>query len=309
MSDSTLQPYVTWTDLIGIVHFLVFDNVLKEEWVEGSTVTEHPVEFGPDIADHIRVNLDKCTLTIRSTNEPIGLSSASSGIKADSGDTPLTGPLSVPIVSALFGPSAAQTIIYPEWVNPITLRALLQGASGLTGELVGGDTGNLIGALAGSALAALLFPATMQTDIQQNTLGLPNVLNAPATFTTQQWPAGTDYVGEMHRMLQSLKNDATLFSVAGSKQTADNMAIESLTFTRSSETGTGEDIEIGFKQINIVTTQTVTVPILSLPAPKAVTIGAQTPTPATPAQVKQSLLAAAAATPTGKAVIEYVTGQ
>ena len=53
-----------------------------------------------------------------------------------------------------------------------------------------------------------------------------------------------------------------------------NMAIEHLSFHRDADTGTGEEIEIGFKQILIVTTQTVAVqPISNLPGG-----GGKTPT-------------------------------
>jgi hypothetical protein len=147
---------------------------------------------------------------------------------------------------------------------------------------VGGSTGNQIGAAAGSLAAAFLLQAQAQTDIQQNTLGLPNVLYPPLTFQTQQWPLKTNYVAALHAQLVTLKNAAQLFTVFGSFQTESNMAIESLTFTRSGDTGTGEDIAIGFKQITVVTTQTVAVPIASLAGGggvPTVATGQQVPTP------------------------------
>jgi hypothetical protein len=278
------QPSLFWMDLGGFSHYMAFDNVTKEEWDEGATVTEHPVEQGPDIADHIRVKLSKCTLTIRSTNEPMNVSSnAGSTPGKPTGDAAALLPLPISIPSTLFPSSPASVIVYEEWVNPITLRALAQAAAGGIGGAAGGSTGNQIGAVAGSLLAALLLQAQAQTDIQQNTLGLPNVLYPPLTFQTQQWPLGTDYVAALHAQLLVLKNAAQLFTVFGSFQTENNMAIESLTFTRSGDTGTGEDITIGFKQITVVSTQTVAVPIASLPAGggvPTVATGQQVPTPA-----------------------------
>jgi hypothetical protein len=282
------QAHLLWTDAGGTDQILQFDSVLEEDWDQGATITEHPVEDGPDVADHIKPLLPKCSLKIKSTNEPIKVS-AYPNIVASISD------LELDLVSVLL-PPPPQLLTYENWYNPITLRALLATAGGVVGGAIGGAAGGsgaagLAGGAVGSGLAglaaALLLAAKKVPVVQPIQTGLPSKLFAPITATTQQWPDPTDFVEAMQWLLVFLKNNATIFTLVGSKQTESTMAIEVLAFHRSGETGTGQDITIGLKKLNVVTTQTVAAPILNLPGgggkpPTAQ--GPQTPTPSAPAR-------------------------
>ncbi len=64
----------------------------------------------------------------------------------------------------------------------------------------------------------------------------------------------------MHALLVQLKDAATQFTIIGTKQTEPNMVIETLAFHRDKSTGTGQDCTIGFKQVRVVSSQTVALP-------------------------------------------------
>ena len=284
------KAYLQWTDASNALNTITFDVVVSEEWDEGATVTEHPVELGPDVADHIRVTLPTCRLRIFSTNEPIDVAAGGSGDQASPGQ------VNIPMESVIWSQSPAANIAYPDWNNPITARALAISAAGAGAGAIAAATGNGQNKFAGiaeaaavigaEALANLFLGAKEDTIVQGTDAGLLPVLNpSPAQATVQVWPAGADYVYAIHQLLSSLKSAATLFTVVGTKEgPVPNMAIEHLSFHRDADTGTGEEIEIGFKQILIVTTQTVAVqPISNLPGGAGKTstaLGAQGANPA-----------------------------
>ena len=84
-----VQPHLEWIDDTGAVNELWFDLVVDEDWPdEGADVTQHPVEVGADISDHVRVKLPTYQLTIRATNEPF----TNAG---PDGDLPVRGPASI----------------------------------------------------------------------------------------------------------------------------------------------------------------------------------------------------------------------
>lgn len=302
------KAYMTWLDASGAPNGLTFDVVVSEDWDEDATVTEHPVEQGPDVSDHIRVALPTCRLRIFSTNEPIDVAAG------DSTDVASPGQIDIPIPSVVYtrgtgvsvadflgienagGPTQTGSIIaFPDWVNPITARALAISAAGAGAGAIAAATGNGQDKFAGlaeagaviaaEALANLFLGAKEQTLYQMTDAGLLPVLNQPAQATVQVWPSGQDYVYALHQLLRSLKSAATLFTVTGTKEgPVPSMVIEHLSFHRDAGTGTGEEITIGLKQILIVTTQTVAVqPISNLSGGGGVdsaALGAQTATPA-----------------------------
>ena len=269
------QPaaYLAWSTTAGGSNnsYLAFDVVTSEEIDEGTTITEHPVEVGPDVADHVRIALIKVTLKVRSTNEPIPMMATpvvpTSGTLWGSGTS--EGVL-MPVVVDITGPGAGavvSSITIPTWVNNITARALLATAAGAIGGIAGGQTGGAIGALAGGLLGGLLFaPKEEDVTFSPSLPGSPVLSSYSATGTVWQWPAGTDYVEATHQVLVDLKNGATVITFEGTKQSVPNMVIDTLSFSRSADTGSGEEITIGLKEVLIVTTQIVTAPIPFLPA-------------------------------------------
>lgn len=275
--------YLQWADTAGNISVLWFDVVVSEQWDEDAEVTEHPVEQGANIGDHVRVALVKCSLKVRSSNEPLD-----GNAFAQNQRSPVV--VQVPTPSWVRGPGVVNV---KNWVNPIELRALGASLVGLAGSAIGGATKSTavapVAGLVGLAAASALFPAYGITLPVNTTAGLaPPTRGLAPLATVQTSTSPTDFVAQMHLTLKSIKDAAQLVDVYGTKGTQTGMVIESLSFTRDVDTGTGEDIAIGLKEVRIVSTQQVTAPILHISAgggKPPVNHGGQAPTPFTSAQL------------------------
>jgi hypothetical protein len=234
---------LVWTDATGNVQSFDFDLVLAEEWEQGATVTEHPVEQGANVADHVRVELVKVMLTVFATNEPLGSNN-------------FTG-----------APLVGQPLVAKVWQSNIGLRGLIQGVGGGVGAAIGGTVGNVVGAVAGAALASLIPPG--------------QEVDTPFVASVYKPLTPGDFVALTITLLLALKNAAQLITVEGSKQTVKNMVIEQLSYVRSQDEGTGATITLGLKQVRVVQTQAVGAPLPAIPrASPPVSKGAQNPTQA-----------------------------
>lgn len=280
-----------WVDAAGNSNFLTFDVVVSENWDNGATVSEHPVEIGADVGDHVRPKLITCQLKIRSSNEPID---------ANNWDQATIAPLSLTPATLTWVP-ASGIVIANVWNNPIELRALAASLVGLAGFIPGpgGVIAGGAGAIATGLIAGVVAPG-FETDVPIPTDAglLPPGPAGPLQPTVQQWPLGIDYVEKTHALLVQLRTAATFFNVFGSKQTQYGMVIEDLTFVRDANTGSGEDLTIGLKEVRVVTTQTVPVPIPNLSAGgglKTVDHGGQDPTIAKKSLAVQAINATTAA--------------
>ncbi|HSY24917.1 MAG TPA: hypothetical protein VK841_22485 [Polyangiaceae bacterium] len=119
----TGQAYLEWVDSTGTTKTFIFDNVLSEEWDDGADITEHPVEKGPDVADHIRDKLPIVTLVVHATNEPID---------ANNFMTALTGPSAIQIPRPNWTPGPG-IVVVPTWQNLIGLRSDIGALLGIAG--------------------------------------------------------------------------------------------------------------------------------------------------------------------------------
>jgi outer membrane lipoprotein SlyB len=276
-----------YVDASGATYTLTFDAVITEEWDEPTTITEHPVETGTDVADHLKVELVKCTLKVLSSNEPIYQSNSGQGFT----DQPSRGSLALD-VPAVSWTKANLSITYPIWDNPIVLRSLLQSATGGIGSAVGGTAGGAVGSAVGGLAGALLLQAKAESVTQRTTAGLQPLVDASPVASVDQWPGVTDYVAALHAKLQELKNAGQAFTVLGSKNTLPSMFIDVLSFSRAFETGSGENVTIGLKQVRTVSTSVVVAPIPNLSAggaKKPANHGGQDPANAPPAQATSAL--------------------
>ena len=302
----------------GAQNVLVFDCVVSEQWDEPATVTEHSVEVGANVADHVKVELVKCTLKVFSTNEPLVMSSNSGqGV-----DTPTVATVQLNAPTSQVVPLTATSLSYETWDNPILARELVETAGGLAGGLVGGalggSTGTAVGGAVGlaatDALAMLLFPAKAVPTTTPVQMGLNQPQPTPQSAQLITWPSGStgrDYVAEMHQALEDAKNSAQTFDVFGSKNSLGPMVIESLAFSRDASTGSGETVTIGLKELRVVTTQTATVPIPNLSAgggTSAANHGAQSPTTPSAAAQVSALKAAGAAAAAAYAAFKSAVG-
>lgn len=274
------QPaHLFWMDVVGS-HLFVFDNVIAEEWKNGATITEHPVEQGANVADHVRVELPEVTLTIHATNEPMGANQYQQGT---------VGPTQVTIPTPTWVPGTGFVVV-PTWQNFIELRSAANlglGLVGGNGAAFGIAAAGAIAGQVGGALGVSLSPFSgLEVDEPRPISGAlqPSPQAGAISATTETWPGGFDFIEQTIADLIALKDDAQLIEVRGSKQTESNMVIQTLSYSRSSEEGTGAVITLGLKQVRIVATQVVAAPIAALPrATPPVKKGAQNGSDAPPA--------------------------
>lgn len=284
-----MGAYLVWVDANGVQNTLKFDLVESEDWSEPTTITEHPVEQGSDVADNVRVSLLRCKLSIFATNDPIG---ANNWTQANLQTTQLSLP----------GPNqvrASSATVAKTWDNRLALRSALTGAGAGLGGAVGGVAGGIVGAVAGAVVGNALAPG-QEVDVPWDPgAGLNPTPGQNPTIQNYQLAQSDDYVSRMIAQLAYLKGDPVLGStpqlltVIGTKRAGDNFVIETFDHHRGapSETGTGASIELGLKQIRFVATQQVTAPVPSLPrAATSKTKGPQNPPDDPQANQKRSFL-------------------
>jgi hypothetical protein len=320
------EAFVEYTDAAGNLNTIVFDAVTAEDWNPTATVTEHPVEDGANIGDHVRVGLMTCTLKVHVTNEP-------------SGSNWLDDPTLAPI-----------TFQWPQWVNNLDANAQALQAGGLASEIVGAGAsllenatplGNLVAqaliptrqvtatgntvpgydtsdalTVAGEAVNSLSDVASNLTfELVADALEEPGyAITVPTTTPGNivQFEEFTDYAQEMIYAFIGLLSNAQLFHVVGSKMDQTNMILTSMAVHRGeiSETGTGAQLELSFKQLRIVSTNTTLAPIPTLPRGQStVTKGSQDPPDAAVQQQKSVALLASNYVSAGlKSVAAAITG-
>lgn len=64
------MSFLYWTDKAGAFRTLYFDAVISETQDITSQVTEHPVEKGANITDHVRAEIDRVHLEVFVSNTP-----------------------------------------------------------------------------------------------------------------------------------------------------------------------------------------------------------------------------------------------
>jgi hypothetical protein len=264
------SAFLVWTDASGTTYEFYPDLVISEKWTENAAVTEHPVEQGANIVDHVRVELAKCELTIFATNEPIG---------ANSFQSPSLSGLEL---QGLPGPSFLVPLppIADVWQNQLALKGALLAAGGVVGGAIGGAVGNAVGEAAGALLGSLIQPGDEPT-LVPTTITLTTAPQVSGQAQTLTFDQDQDFVEATIQLLKSLKDNAQIIAVNGSKEANPSMVIEAFSYVRSKEEGTGAEITIAFKEILIVQTQTVTVPLIP-GAATPVQKGTQNPSDAAP---------------------------
>lgn len=78
VTGGTSSAFLLWTEKSGTLRTLLFDCVTEEGQTLTNTVTEHPVEEGANIADHVRNDLEEVKIDVFVTNTPIFTEAAES---------------------------------------------------------------------------------------------------------------------------------------------------------------------------------------------------------------------------------------
>lgn len=79
---------ITWELANGTIQAIDLDATVRQQHEASATATEHPVETGANVSDHVRANLDRVSLEVVVSNQPItvpktqmdGIGRASGGV-------------------------------------------------------------------------------------------------------------------------------------------------------------------------------------------------------------------------------------
>ena len=274
--------YLAWTDATGTPKTFYPDLVLSEEWNNSATGTEHPVEQGANVIDHVRVELVKCKLVIFATNEPVGDNTMGSP------GSPQTVALTGNAPSDTEGTYPVGSVQASVWDSNSTARGIALAAGDLAATAAAAAIGGIGGGLAGEAailgagvLEGMLLAGSAKHQSVSVVAGSPPVEQASGTASVQLWGLTKDFVQWQIQQLLYLKTTCQIVSLIGSKQSMPTMFIENVSYTRSEEEGTGAEITLSLTEVRFVQTQVVTVPIPSVPsAASTVAKGVQNPSDA-----------------------------
>lgn len=227
-----MGAFLEWTPKGAAKKTLRFDVVISESHQYNTKATEHQVEQGADITDHVRKELDKLTLQVYVSNEPL-----------TSDDMSLSSrPLSA--VAWVKVGSKQVKLDTPQWKAPFSLTP-----GGLT-NAIGGAVQGVINAITGGG-----GDKEYSKDV-----GLYAVGKQEGVYLAYQFEKTTNYFRNAMFDLRLIQADAQLIDVVTSTNTFTNMILEEIQLNRDKGTGTSGNISLTFKQIRVVNSETTKAP-------------------------------------------------
>jgi hypothetical protein len=212
---------------------LHFDAVTKEQTKHTAKVTEHPVEEGANVSDHIRDELDTVTLEVFVTNQPI---KDVNGIY----DLDLNY-IELIEVDGKDGVLAGKSLDVPKYRPvPITPGAAIQAI------------GNAVRDLMSDATVAQLYGQTSTKKL---------IAAAPV----QNWPTKFNAITDTVAQLVDWKMRGVVGKVITPWKTFPAVAITDVGTARDAPTGDAAIVSLTFKEIRLVESKLVTAPVPTEP--------------------------------------------
>jgi hypothetical protein len=243
---------IYWSGEDGQEFFIEVDAVTREAHQMPNDVTDHPVETGSNISDHIRPQPNTLTLDCVISNAPHYLPADHVG-----GATWVATDVRVDISTPSTRAEVEVADTAPRLSN-IVRTVPLSGA------------GNAL-----SVGLSSLVPIGPNRKVQVGQDATSRSITARVEGPSQQFDRVQDVLVE----LIALREGGTLLRIANTLNTYGNMAITLLEFARSSGGADNLTFTLSLKQITIVSTETVAVPVLPT---KRVDKGSSKVTPVTP---------------------------
>ncbi len=206
----------------GGVALLTIDATVEENHQSSALITEHAVEVGSNITDHIRPDNDKLSLTFVISNTPIVV--PGSGLDGATGEIQ---PLNIFLESA---PRRGEG-------NPIQVVPFIPG------QFFG--------------FGIKSPPSAAQFEPQPL---IPGIVSGSEGITVLQFSQEFDRVRGVYDVLRALIATGTLATIITSLRTYENMALANLSAPRSAESGNAIEFAADAVQIKIVSTETVAAP-------------------------------------------------
>ena len=206
----------------GETESIAVDAVLEEQHRSTAVISEHPVEDGSNVSDHVRADQDTISLEIFVTNTPI----------VEQPSENVSGSFSETNIAADAAPSRDGNPILSNPGSPPT-RLLL-------GILV-----------PGSAAKWEAAPFLEDTETAAAELRGATVLQFDDVF---------DRVNFVYSVMQALLTTGTQIRIVTKLRTYEKMLLEEVTTPRDAKTGDAIKFNIVARQIRVVSTETVEAP-------------------------------------------------
>lgn len=190
------------------------DVSLSETHSVSAEVTDHPVEEGANIADHIRPQPRTFSMQGFVTNTPIEVpKSHIGGARADSASIPI---------------QAARSV--PQRVPPQTVTIQGEPSLGVIGIIPGMDQATAI-------LGAMRLEVRSKRQFAAEHHRVDNLVTQTYSATALHFTQSFDRVGEVHAALVNIVESSKLVTIVTGLTQYDSVALTEVSFERSKEVG------------------------------------------------------------------------
>jgi hypothetical protein len=237
-----LGTLLTWKDPAGATVFVQFDVVTHEEHEGSVTITEHPVEDGPDVADHARPQAETITVEGFVSNSPLAtnlFSGPATDLTVEEGWDFTS--VDLDLRSGLHG--ALQTVGTKQVKLDIPSQPFQVSSPVRMGT-----------ALITAALDALSGPP--EATVIKREERPPTKQRALVLKTTKP----KDRVRAVFEKLSEVRVQHRMVRVETKMAEYDNMMIEKVSLARTPEDGNGGSFTVDLKRVRIVKSETVDAP-------------------------------------------------
>lgn len=250
------MAYLHYEDPSGKNIAIAFDATMREQHSSSSLITEHAVEDGANISDHMRPENDRLTLDIVVSNTPIRTKKFND---ANPELSDMEGSVGSFVAANLFVSRPKRRLPgNPKLINPGTpKRSIKDLAPGATaaGVIAGNAGGPIAGIAVTGAVSVNVIPGTKaQWEAQPYK---PSEDPEGLDVRVLQFSTPFDRVKAVHNALLKLKNERITFTVVTSLRTYQDMGMESLSINRSADIGDAFEGTMELRQVRIVNSETV----------------------------------------------------
>lgn len=268
----------------GQIAVVSFDATPDEGHYFSATVTEHPVEVGSDITDHVRAMPNRLEFTAVISNTPVDDENGTEQTHRNGATGILQG------AELLVENAPRRRQGNPILVNPGLAPSSVRDASRAArfGIAVAPQSqGTTIGGLALTVLGSLPIPGIVPEWKPQ-----PMEPTSKRSFQAHvlQYGVEFDRVRAVFDELSAMVDGGIVFQLVTSLRTYDNMVFENMGVPRTASDGSSITVSLSCRRIRTVMTETVEVKIPEEPRAKAKkSRGNKPPEEPTPAQNKSIL--------------------
>lgn len=213
---------IMWQGPTGQTYHVSLDAALRAQHSSPNTVTDHPVETGGNVADHIRPDPDTVSIEGVISNAPVFLPTDHNG-----------------------GATETSQTVAADW-RGLDNRSSVRGAESTIGDIVP------ISPLVNGIPIGMADEAQIGRDVP----------GGRKTATVKTYTAEFNRASECYAELLKLRNDGVLCSVQTPRRLYSDMAMTALTVDEEPNTGDALHFTVEFKHVRFGATRNEPVPAI-----------------------------------------------